>query len=173
MFGKYRRCIPLSALIVALAACNGNLPTTEMQHERMDEMRAAPRPHLAYMVDNATLHDMSLADIHFVPHTTELSGTGIMRLDRMAVMLDTYGGTVRYDTTLTDEFMVAKRLEHVSDYLATTGCDMGRVKLEAALAGGRGMPADDAITAREQAAAGSGDKAGGSGGSILALPPTP
>ena len=172
MFGKYRRCIPLSALIVVLAACNGKLTTTEMQHERMDDMRAAPRPHLAHMVDNATLHDMSLADIHFVPHTTELSGTGIMRLDRMAVMLDTYGGTVRYDTTLTDEFMIAKRLEHVSDYLATTGCDMGRVKLEAAMAGGRGMPADDAIKGKERAAEGD-DQAGGSGGTILALPQTP
>ena len=74
---------------------------------------------------------MSIAEIHFVPHTRELSGTGIARLDRMAMMLDTYGGTVRYETDVTDEAFVQKRLDHVHEYLATTGCDMSRVEVKA------------------------------------------
>ena len=115
MFGKFWRLFPPLALIVASAACNSKLTTTDMQHARMDESRSAPRPHLSYMVDNAMLHDMSLADIHFVPYTAELSGTGIARLDRMAVLLDTYGGVIRYDTVLTDEALILKRLTHVRD----------------------------------------------------------
>ena len=172
MSGKYWRLIPLSALIVASAACNDKLTTTDMQHARMDESRSAPRPHLSYMVDNAMQHDMSLADIHFVPHTAELSGTGIVRLDRMAVLLDTYGGMVRYDTVLTDEALVLKRLEHVRDYLATTGCDVDRVKFQAAITGGRGMPADDAIEAKERAAEGS-EQSGSAAPTLIALPGGP
>ena len=172
MSGKYRRMIPLSALIVASAACNNVQTTTEMQHTRMDEARSAPRAHLSYMVDNATLHDMSLADLHFVPHTAELSGSGIVRLDRMAVLLDTYGGTVRYDTALTNEAVIQQRLKHVGDYLATTGCDMDRVKIEAALPGGRGMRADDAIEGKERAAEESRETRG-AGPAALPMPGSP
>jgi len=111
-----------------------------------------PRAHLTYMVDNALLHDMSIAEIHFVPHTRELSGTGIARLDRMAMMLDTYGGTVRYETDVTDEAFVQKRLDHVHEYLATTGCDMSRVEVKAMMSGGRGMSAVKALAAEARAA---------------------
>lgn len=105
------------------------------------------------MVDNAILHDMSIADIHFIPHSKELSGTGVARLDRMAPLLDTYGGMVRYETVLIDEEMVASRLDQVREYLDLTGCDMSRVELKVMLSGGRGMPASDAIQAEENVAA--------------------
>jgi hypothetical protein len=59
--------------------------------------------------------------------------------------LDTYGGTVRYETFNTDEEMVKNRLDHVHEYLALTGCDMGRVQVKAMISGGRGMTASKAI----------------------------
>ena len=118
----------------------------------MDKTMESPRANFTYMADNAILHDMSIAEIHFVPHTRELSGTGIARLDRMSTMLDTYGGTVRYETYETDEAIVQKRLDHVHEYLATTGCDMSRIDVKAMLSGGRGMSAVKALAAEAKAA---------------------
>ena len=105
------------------------------------------------MADNAMLHDMSVADIHFVPHTAELSGTGAARLNRMATLLDTYGGTVRYETFNTDEALVKQRLDHVHEYLALTGCDMGRVQVKTMISGGRGMTASKAMIVEKKGTA--------------------
>ena len=41
--------------------------------------------------------------------------------------------------------MVKQRLEHVREYLALTGCDMGRVEIKAMISGGRGLAATKAI----------------------------
>lgn len=152
MFLKRLFSVLLLSLFAIMTACNRDVTTTQMQHTRMDTTMATPRAHLTYMVDNALLHDMSIAEIHFVPHTRELSGTGIARLDRMAMMLDTYGGTVRYETDITDEEFVQKRLDHVHEYLATTGCDMSRVEVKAMMSGGRGMSAVKALAAEDKAA---------------------
>jgi hypothetical protein len=105
------------------------------------------------MSDNAILHDMSVADIHFIPHTSELSGVGVARLNRMAKLLSTYGGTVRYETRLTDEKLIDPRLEHVQEYLALAGCDMDRVSVVAMRSGGRGMPGDEAVEKFEKGTA--------------------
>ena len=152
MFGKRLFSVLCLSMFAIMPACNKELTTTQMQHARMDTMMETPRAHLTYMVDNALLHDMSIAEIHFVPHTRELSGTGIARLDRMALMLDTYGGTVRYETDVTDEEFVQKRLDHVHEYLATTGCDMSRIEVKAMMSGGRGMSAVKAFAAEAKAA---------------------
>lgn len=111
----------------------------------MDEAGNAPQEHWDDMVDNAILHDMTVADLHFVPHTAEISGTGAARLDRMATLLDAYGGTIRYETYEPDEALVKKRLEHVKEYLATTGCEMKGVEVKAMLSGGRTISATSAI----------------------------
>lgn len=168
MFGKRLFSVLWLSLFAIMTACNRDITTTQMQHTRMDTMMGGSRAHLTYMVDNALLHDMSIAEIHFVPHTRELSGTGIARLDRMALMLDTYGGTVRYETVVTDEAFVQKRLDHVHEYLATTGCDMSRVEVKAMMSGGRGMSAVKALAAEVKAAEVEG--AGGSATSGFVSP---
>lgn len=149
MFGtdRWKCCLVLAPAVLALSgsACNRPLTATDLILQRMDETRGVTAANYTYMVDNAVLHDMALADIHFVPHTSELSGTGAARLDRLAPLLEAYGGTVRYDTLLTEDALLGSRLDHVREYLALTGCDMDRVEVEAMLSGGRGMPADDAI----------------------------
>ena len=157
MFGKHRRksCLVLAPALLALSgsACNRPLTATDLTLQRMDETRWVSGPNYTYMADNARLHDMALADIHFVPHTSELSGTGAASLDRLAPLLEAYGGTVRYETLLTDEALLGSRLDHVREYLALAGCDMDRVEVEARLSGGRGMPADDAIKIKEKGTA--------------------
>jgi len=151
MIRKYPALIVVALLTLVNTACeNCNdckkfKTATDLQVEKIDDQIEQPREYIANMSDNALLHDMSVADFHFVPHTAELSGTGAARLNRMATLLDTYGGTVRYETFNTDEAFVKHRLEHVHEYLALTGCDMGRVQVKAMLSGGRGMAASKAI----------------------------
>ena len=152
MFGKRLFSVLCLSAFTIMTACNKKMTTTQMQHARMDKMMETSRADFTYMADNALMHDMSVAEIHFVPHTRELSGTGIARLDRMALILDTYGGTVRYETFVTDEAFIQKRLDHVHEYLATTGCDMSRVEVKAMMSGGRGMSAVNALAAEAKAA---------------------
>ena len=145
MLGTYRRLIVVAMLPAAAAACNKLQTTTDLHTSRMDDSRQAYGAHLTYMVDNAMLHDMSVADIHFIPHTGEISGVGEVRLNRLARLLNTYGGTLRYETLLDDGALVKQRLEHTREYLALTGCDMERVQVVVMMSGGRGMPGDEAV----------------------------
>lgn len=150
MLGTYRRLIVVATLPVAAAACNDLHTTTDLQTSRMDDSHRAYGAHLTHMVDNAILHDMSVADIHFIPHTGELSGVGEVRLNRLAKLLNTYGGTLRYETLLDDEALIKQRLDHAREYLALTGCDMERVQVVAMISGGRGLPGGEAVEKLEK-----------------------
>lgn len=145
MFRGFGRLTALPMLVVALSACNGMRSSTDLLTKRMDEAKASYGRHLTYMVDNAILNDMSVADAHFVLHTSELNGIGAARLDRMARLLNTYGGRVRYETTSNDEAMVGERIQHVREYLALAGCKMDRVEVSVGRAGGHGMPGREAV----------------------------
>lgn len=151
MIRMYPTLIVVASLALVNTACNDCndckkfKTATDLQVEKIDKQIEQPHEHLTNMADNAMLHDMSVADIHFVPHTAELSGTGAARLNRMAKLLDTYGGTVRYETFNADEAFVKQRLNHVHEYLALTGCDMGRVQVKGMISGGRGMSASSAM----------------------------
>lgn len=152
MFNKNRSCI-LSAVISATVvmtnvACHGpcrDMTANQLHQSHMDQAKANYGQHLDDMVDNAILHDMSLADFHFVPHSSEISGTGADRLDRMVHMLNAYGGTVHYQTDLDDDKLVNQRLGHVREYLTVAGCNMARVEVKTGLSGGRGIPARTAL----------------------------
>jgi hypothetical protein len=88
---------------------------------------------------------MSVADIHFVGHSNEISGVGQVRLDRMARQLNTYGGLVRYETDGTDQELIKQRIDHVREYLTLVGVDMNRVEVKPMISGGRGMPGPEAL----------------------------
>ncbi|MEE8171146.1 MAG: hypothetical protein V3T70_11430 [Phycisphaerae bacterium] len=72
----------------------------------------------AYMSDNAMQADMSLKEMHFVPHQTFLSGTGEARLERMAELLAECGGVIHYQASRGDDEFVQNRLESVRQFLA-------------------------------------------------------
>lgn len=140
------RSVTVVLALTAMIGCQGKYRTAVTRDmQRMDETLAAPRAHLSNAVDNGILHDMSLADFHFVPHSTELSGSGVARLDRMALMLDTYGGVVRYETATTDERLIEGRLDHVREYLSLVGCSMEKITLATGVSGGRGGRAQKAV----------------------------
>ncbi|GMU36512.1 MAG: hypothetical protein KJ057_07165 [Phycisphaerae bacterium] len=115
------------------------------------------------MSDNAMTHDMTVADLHFIPHSSEISGTGVVRLTRLTPHLNHYGGIVRYETFEKDQALVDMRLEHVREFLVDAGCDMSRVEVKAMISGGRGIRASDAIRQMEKGTAPPADGQGGAG----------
>lgn len=136
----------LATVGLSLCGCASPRSSSERHSARMDEARdAATRVSLTQMADNAAMHDMSVADIHFIPHASKLSGTGVKRLDQLAAILHEHGGTVRYETYLTDAELIKHRLDQAREYLAMAGCDMERSDVQLMISGGRGMSAKDAI----------------------------
>jgi hypothetical protein len=113
----------------------------------------SPRPHplqepYVYMVDNAMLADMALADIHFVPHSAELNSLGARRLDRYAALLELYGGTLHYDAGTSDSELINARIGRMKDFLATTGIASDRIDVDEGMAAGRGLVSVEAIVIR-------------------------
>jgi len=147
-----RKCLLSSGLLVAIAITSGctgaglKYPTaTDLQMDKIYANRNKDREYMDNMVDNASLQDMAIEDFHFAGHSSELSGTGAMYLSRLTPLLSTYGGTVNYDTTLTDEKLVQERIKHAKEYLAMTGCDMSRVDVKAGMDQSIGTTANKAI----------------------------
>lgn len=158
MLGNHRRWVVLLVICGVPLGCAQ--PTSRLNAPPQGESphRSELQPFFTYMTDNATMSDLSITDIHFVAHTTELNSLGTARLSRIAKLIEPYGGTVRYATRSTEEEAVAERIEHVRDFLKTTGIDMSRVEVAVALAGADHTPAADALQARKKGAEWSGAK---------------
>lgn len=97
--------------------------------------------------DQGMLADMSIADIHFVPHSSCLSGVGKVRLERYAELLSADGGTLHYDTLLTDNTLVDARLKVAKDFLAEAAPGTRPIDVLVGIAGGRGMSNKEATAA--------------------------
>ena len=134
----------------SLSGCGSPTQRLNAPPQGQAEYPSDLQPFFSYMVDAAIVSDASIADIHFVPHTTELNSLGTTRLSRMAAFLDAYGGTVRYTARTADEDLVDPRLAHVRDFLATTGIDMSRIDVQVALAGSEHTSAERAVEATEK-----------------------
>jgi hypothetical protein len=98
-----------------------------------------------YMTDNALLADMTVCDMHFLPHRALLNDLGVQRLNRLAALMEAYGGTIRFNTALTDEDLIARRTGVIMDFLAQAGVDTTREVVMRDMAGGEGMSAREAI----------------------------
>lgn len=150
-----RRWVWVESLVVmTIVVCGGCSSPSQNGAEMLmakpslatyDEPFAYMEEPFVYMKDNAMRHQASISDLHFVPNTTELNGLGVAYLDRLTKLHAPYGGTVRYATNSTDEEFVATRLAHLTDYLEATGADMDRITVVAAMPGGRGMRAAEAL----------------------------
>lgn len=98
-----------------------------------------------YMTDNALLADMTVSDIHFLPHRAQLSALGEQRLARLVSLMQAYGGTIRFNSSLTDQELIRSRLATVRDFLAEAGVDTTAEVVREDLPGGRGMDAVEVI----------------------------
>lgn len=178
---SHKNCVRilLMAIVPAVLALSGigchgpnhDQTANQLHQSHMDRAKANYGRHMHDMADNAILQDMSLVDFHFVAHSSEISGTGADRLNRMAHLLNTYGGTVHYQTDLADTDLVNKRLAHVKEYLTVAGCDMDRVQVKTGLSGGRGMPARKALEVEAKGTANPAASAGATTG--FAMPAAP
>jgi hypothetical protein len=167
-------CGPFVSVIVAgLVGCEANgLRRLNSPPQGAEPASSETMPELVtksafvYMGDNAMLSDMTISDIHFVPHTTELNGLGAKRLERYATLLEHYGGMLHYDTKIEDEDVTDKRLAHIREFLATAGLGADDITVERGISGGTGLPAAEAIlivkrTRTPDPSAGPGSKPGG------------
>ncbi len=146
--------LTLTALVLFHAtACDQNTQTVSMNAPQMEG--SPPQPpmaeYFAYHNDQGMLNDMSIADIHFVPHSPYLSGAGEARLERYAELLAGTGGTICYDTRSTDNDMIEARLALVREFLAHAVPGKNLINVEVGMAGGRGMLATEAIAGQDVA----------------------
>lgn len=124
----------------------------------------------AYHNDQGMVADSSIADIHFVPHSVHLSGTGEARLERYAELMAQSGGTLYYDTSLCDDELIDARLAVARSFLMKCGASAQPIQIVVGLPGGRGMNATEAAAgqaiARQPESRGTAYKlaGGGSGG---------
>lgn len=137
-----------TALITLLAgACQGPAKRLNAPPQGVSNQPHPLQADMTYMVDNGMLYDMSVVDIHFVPHTDEISSLGARRLNRYAEMLLQIGGTIHYDASpREDDELIQARIESVKTFLADAGVDLDKVTVERGMSRGRG------VTAREHPA---------------------
>jgi hypothetical protein len=98
-----------------------------------------------YMHDNALLADMTVSDYHFMPHRAGLTTLGKQRLDRLASLIEAYGGDIRFNTDLADEALVRSRTDAIVAYLGELGVDTRTHPIQRAMPGGAGMTATEAV----------------------------
>ncbi len=98
-----------------------------------------------YHNDQGMLADMSVADIHFVPHCSELSGTGQARLARYAELLAARGGTINYETSIENDKLIRDRLAVAKRFLVQALPGKQQIDVVPGIAGGRGMDAKEGL----------------------------
>jgi hypothetical protein len=88
---------------------------------------------------------------------------GVKRVTRLAELLSEYGGTICYETALTDEFLVRQRLACIRTFLEDNELDRENIRVVAAQSRGRGMTAVDAMAIRTGVSASESPTGSGAG----------
>ncbi|MCG8408225.1 MAG: hypothetical protein MI923_23745 [Phycisphaerales bacterium] len=147
------RVVWVSAVgLLTLAGVGCNRP------EGLGRLNAPPQgdsddPHdmseyFSYHSDQGALSDLSITDIHFVPHSDELSGVGEAKLEQYAGLLATRGGTLHYETSLPDLELIDARIAVANEFLAEVIPSNNRIEVARGLSRGRGMTARESIPAQ-------------------------
>ncbi len=164
----HRVLIVTSAITLLVAGCNSpgerlNAPPHGRVCETSDMQGT-----FAYMTDNALLADMCVNDSHFLPHRALLNDLGTQRLYRLVALMDAYGGTIRFDTALTEEDLIARRMDVIMDFLVEAGVDTTQEVLVRDMSGGQGMSASEAILIKAKEGTYNADKKSASSGAAKA-----
>ncbi len=167
------RSILIVALALIAAGCESPGPRLNAPPHGEAVEVSNLRDQYDHMTDNALLADMSVNDVHFMPHRALLNSLGEERLTRMAALIEMYGGSVRFNAAERDEKLVAARTSAIVEFLREQGVDVTADQIVGDLPGGRGMEASQAITIRanegtykpKKSPAGSASSTSGSGAS--------
>ncbi len=135
-----------AASVFALAGCaNHPQPRVNAPPHGVQE-RPHPMAELyTQMTDNALLADMSVSDVHFLPHRAQLSPLGQQRLARLAELIRACGGQVRFSTDSEDTELVQRRLKQIRRFLGEAGVDTTGDVVVLDHPGGGGMMATEAV----------------------------
>ncbi len=139
-----------------LARVNAPPHGTQTEHHPMADL-------YTHMTDNALLEDMSVSDMHFLPHRAQLSPLGEQRLERLAALISAFGGQVRYSTDSQDEQLVARRLREIKRFLGEAGVDTTGAIVVLDHPGGAGMMATEAVLIKKEEGTYKPRRSGGQG----------
>jgi hypothetical protein len=137
------------AMVAVNAGCSEKSERLNAPPQGTTERPSPMQKHFNPMVDNAMKRDRSIADVHFEPQVAELSGLGVWRIARVADVLSATGGSIRYETALRDQDLIDARLQSVRDFLAASGYDTDRIKVESGLSPNSTATAASAMEAHE------------------------
>lgn len=140
-----RLLIGTIAITILCTACQGPKKRLNAPPHGPIADNSQLRPMIEHMVDNGLLADMTISDVHFLPHRARLNALGEERLARLASLMEEYGGEIRFNTDLTDDELIEQRTEAIVEFLAAAGLDTHMEVLVRELPGGRGMSATEAI----------------------------
>ncbi len=146
-----RAGVPAYAVMLLLAGCDHIGERFIERNVSFHSARPIMEERLIAMGDNAMLHDMAMAEIHFVPHTTELNTLGEQRLERYARLLSDSGGTLSFQSSTTDKEFNEARIASITRFLAESGIAQERIIAQVGLRKSKGMGAEEAIQVMERA----------------------
>ena len=143
--------LPAFAVVFLLAGCDHVGERFVETNVSFHDAREIMEERLVAMADNAMLHDMAMAEIHFIPHTTELNTLGEQRLERYARLLSDSGGMLSFQSSTTDKQFNEARIASITRYLAESGIAQERIVAQLGLRKSKGMGAEEAIQVMERA----------------------
>lgn len=136
----------LSALMLGPGGCEKRqeLVDTQPQPAPMDKEDPL-NEQFDLSATNADMADMAVCDVDFWPNRAQLNGTGTAKLNRLAWIVDHYGGTVMVDLVEPNTQLARDRVGMVKTYLRTWGLSDEKIQVALGLPPTRGMNADEAI----------------------------
>ena len=164
----YRRWIAGLAFMLAFVCvgCSGPSKRLNAPPQGQALETSMLQDYYTFMLDNAMLYDMCIADLHFVPHTAEINGLGARRLEGYSRLLKDRGGTIHLETISTDDQLTEARIKNVSDFLASSGLNPSDVMVEVGLPRGRAIEAAEAVRIKQEGTANDLETASGSAGGL-------
>ena len=114
--------IGTAAAALLCGACNSPEPRLNAPPHGTAERTSNLQTMYTHMIENALLANMTISDIHFLPHRAQLSPLGEERLSRLAALMEAYGGVIRFDTVAEDEELL--------ELMRETGCAQVLIGLE-------------------------------------------
>jgi hypothetical protein len=145
----------------ACTACNSPAPRLNAPPHGTADSTSEMQSTIVAMTDNALLADMSISDIHFMPHRAILNGLGRERLSRLASLMEAYGGEIRFSTDSDDERLIRDRTEVVVAFLGEAGIATSADTVHRDMPGGTGMSAAEVILIKANEATYRPRKSGG------------
>lgn len=140
--------VVVSISILLAAGCQTPVERMNAPPQGESETKNPLAESFAYHEDQGMLADLSLADLHFVPHSADLSGVGVARLERYAELLASSGGTLNFTTSSRDPELAAERLETANDFLRRAVPGSKPVQVVLGLPRGRGMAGKESVAGK-------------------------